>query len=162
MTAESTFFCLCVWHLLSFLMPLSGMGTGHPLVSSSSLLRSWWCTKLDKMSQCLPAVTQTVWLYMFFKFSLLDLDQLQSWIFLEENQGSLGVRSVPLTMLLLPYELTFSPLFVKLCSPLWGFRYFLFVVLRLGICWETFVLSIKTILLSLSEDGCAFCAFCWF
>lgn len=29
--------------------------------------------------------------------------------FLEENQGSLGVHSVPLTMLLLPYELTFFP-----------------------------------------------------
>lgn len=99
------------------------MGTGHPLVSSS-LLRNWWCTKLDKMSKCLPGVTQTVWLYMFFKFSLLDLDQLQSWIFLEENQGSWGVHSVPLTMLLLPYELTFFPLFVKLCSSLWVFYAF--------------------------------------
>lgn len=33
--------------------------------------------------------------------------------FLEENQGSLDVHSVQLTVLLLPYELTFFPLFVK-------------------------------------------------
>lgn len=68
-----------------------------------------------KVSPC--SHTDSLTLHVF-KFSLLDLDQLQSWIFLEENQGSLGVRSVPLTMLLLPDELAFFPLFVKLCSPL--------------------------------------------